>query len=133
MGNDKKKKRELLATRIKQKAVRAKLKADPERARLFAGLNEGTIVPVDKSKIRSRSVLPAIPDYYRDTWIACKDCGKEELWTAKQQQRWYEEQGGEIEAIAVRCRSCRRKEKLRRTQARQVHFDGLAKKAVNTK
>src|SRR6267154_6713005 len=51
-----------------------------------------------------------------------------DLWTAKQQKRWYEEQCGEIEAVAIRCRACRRKEKSRRELARNVHLDGLARK-----
>jgi hypothetical protein len=95
---------------------------------LLPDLRKGTIVAVDRSKIISRSAIPSIPDYYRDTWFTCKDCGKRELWTAKQQQRWHEEQGGEIEAIAVRCRACRRKLKLRREAARKIHLEGIASK-----
>ncbi len=105
--------------RQKLKRTRAERKAKSERAEVVAGLENGTIIPVDRSKVFSRSVLPKIPDYYRDTWFTCKDCGQQELWTARQQQRWYEEQGGEIEAIAVRCHACRRKEKLRRDTARK--------------
>ncbi len=99
-----------------------------ERQELLAGLKNGTIIAVDRSKVFSRSVLPTIPDYYRDSLFTCKDCGAQELWTAKQQQRWYEEQGGEIEAIAIRCRACRRKEQLRKEAARKIHLDGLARK-----
>jgi hypothetical protein len=112
--------------RQKLKLTRAKRKAALAQAGLRAGLNQGTIIAVDKTKIFSRSVLPRIPDYYRDTWFTCKDCGAQDLWTAKQQQRWYEEQHGEIEAIAIRCRACRRKEKLRRESARKIHLQGLA-------
>jgi hypothetical protein len=111
--------------RQKLKRTRAKRKAELAHAELRAGLNQGTIIAVDKAKIFSRSVLPRIPDYYRDTWFRCKDCGAQDLWTAKQQQRWYEEQRGEIEAIAIRCRACRRKEKLRCESARKIHLEGL--------
>ena len=114
--------------RQKLKLTRAERKAELERVELLTGLKKRTIIAVDRSKIYSRSVLPAIPDYYRDTLFTCKDCGEQELWTAKQQQRWYEEQGGEIEAIAIRCRTCRRKEKLRRDTARKIHLEGLARK-----
>lgn len=114
--------------REKLKLSRAERNAELERAELHKELRRGTIIPVDRSKVFSRSAIPKIPDYYRDTWFTCKDCGEEELWTAKQQQRWYEEQGGELEAIAVRCRACRRKEKLRREDARRIHLEGLAKK-----
>jgi len=89
---------------------------------------DGTIVPVNKAKVFSRSVIPKVPDFYRDRWFDCRDCGTRELWTAKQQQRWYEEQGGEIEAIAIHCNACRRKEKLRRAEARRVHVEGLERK-----
>ena len=95
---------------------------------LRAGLKDGTIIRVDKTKVFSRSVLPMIPDYYRDKWFTCKDCGNDDLWTAKQQQRWYEEQGGKIEAIAVRCRECRSKEKERKVNARKVHLEGLERR-----
>ena len=104
-------------------------KADQEVAQaLEAGLAAGTIIRVDRSKVSSRSVLPTIPEYYRDQWFTCKDCGDDDLWTAKQQRKWYEEQGGEIEAIAIRCRPCRQKEKLRKAEARRVHLEGLEKR-----
>ena len=114
--------------RQKLKLTRAEKKAELARIELLVGLKKGTIIAVDRSKVFSRSVLPKIPDYYRDTWFTCKDCGEQDLWTAKQQKRWYEEQGGEIEAIAIRCRACRRKEKLRRETARKIHFEGMARK-----
>lgn len=110
------------------KVTRAERKAGLERVELLAGLKKGTIIAVDRSKVFSRSVLPKIPDYYRDTLFTCRDCGEQELWTAKQQQRWYEEQGGEIEAIAICCRACRRKETLRRDAARKIHLEGLVRK-----
>jgi hypothetical protein len=114
--------------RQKLKLTRAERKAELERIDLLVGLKKGTIIAVDRSKVFSRSVLPKIPDYYRDTLFTCKDCGDQELWTAKQQQRWYEEQRGEIETIAIRCRACRRKEKLRRDTARKIHLEGIARK-----
>ncbi len=97
---------------------------------LQAGLRAGSIIRVDKSKVFSNSVLPTIPEYYHDKWFTCKDCGEEDLWTAKQQRQWYEEQGGEIEAIAIRCKPCRQKEKLRKTEARKVHLEGLEKRRI---
>lgn len=118
--------------RHKLKRTRTEKKAELERIELLAALKRGTVIAVDRSKVVSRSVLPEIPDYYRDTLFTCKDCGQQELWTAKQQQRWYEEQGGEIEAVAIRCRACRRKEKLRRDTARKIHLEGIARKRKAT-
>ena len=107
-------------------------KAEQEKAQsLKNGLRDGSIIPVDRTKIFSSNVLPTIPDYYRDRWFTCKDCDKEDLWTAKQQQRWYEERGGEIEAIAVRCRACRISEKERKANARKVHLEGLKRHETN--
>ncbi len=114
--------------REKLKLIRAGKKAELERLEFQEGLRNRKVIPVDKSKIISRRAIPSIPDHYWDVSFTCKDCGKEELWTAKQQKRWQEEQGGEIEAIAIRCRDCRRKLKARREAARKVHFDGLVRK-----
>ncbi len=132
MSSNKQKRQKLKLTRAEGKArvelLASRRKAELENAALLPSLRKGTIIAVDRSKIISRCAIPKIPDYYRDTWFTCKDCGEQELWTAKQQQRWYEEQGGEIEAIAVRCHACRRKEKLRRGTARKVHLEGLARR-----
>ncbi len=46
--------------------------------------------------------------YYEDKEFTCRDCGRVELWTAKQQQWWYEVAKGAIYSTAVRCRACRR-------------------------
>jgi Probable zinc-ribbon domain len=94
------------------------------------GLMDGTIIPVNKAKVFSRSVLPKVPDYYRDRPFSCKLCGKTEVWTAKQQQRWHEEQGGEIEAVAIHCHACRRELRTRKAAARRVHLEGLERKRV---
>jgi DNA-directed RNA polymerase subunit M/transcription elongation factor TFIIS len=118
--------------RLKRKLTRAERKAKVERIEHLVALRKGTVIAVDRSRIFSRSVLPEIPDHYRDTLITCRDCGEREIWTARQQQRWYEDQGGEIESIAVRCRACRRKEKCRRDTARKVHLEGLERKRGST-
>lgn len=99
---------------------------------LAARVRRREILPVDRSKIHSRSAIPSVLDYYEDQCFTCKDCGKQERWTARRQKRWYEEQGGEIEAIAVRCRACRNIEQERRNNARRVHLEGLTRKAAMT-
>lgn len=71
----------------------AQIAAEKERAEIAAAIKAGTLAPVDRSKIVSRSAIPQAPDYYRETWFTCKECGERELWTARQQKRWYEEQG----------------------------------------
>ncbi|HEX7861070.1 MAG TPA: zinc-ribbon domain containing protein [Verrucomicrobiae bacterium] len=113
------------------KMARVERQAEMKRAEVRAAVEKGRIVHVDRSKIVSRSALPKIPDYYRDKEFTCRDCGVREVWTAKQQQHWYEECGGEIESTAVRCRECRGKEKARREAARKTHLEGVAKKCRN--
>ncbi|HUM95985.1 MAG TPA: zinc-ribbon domain containing protein, partial [Candidatus Competibacter sp.] len=55
-------------------------------------------------------------------------CGKEEIWTAAQQRWWYEEAHGDVWTVAVRCRPCRQQERIRKTEARRIHLEGLAAK-----
>ncbi|HEY1066192.1 MAG TPA: zinc-ribbon domain containing protein [Pirellulales bacterium] len=47
------------------------------------------------------------PLYYRDRPFQCVDCGVTQVWTAKQQQWWYEVAKGPIYSLAKRCRACR--------------------------
>ncbi|MDR0214317.1 MAG: zinc-ribbon domain-containing protein [Comamonas sp.] len=64
--------------------------------------------------------------YYQDTPFVCKDCGKQELWTATRQKWWYEVAGGHVFTQANRCNSCRRKERERVALARHVQQQGQA-------
>lgn len=66
--------------------------------------------------------------FYVDRRFSCVDCSKIEIWTATQQKWWYEVAKGDVFTIAHRCRACRRKERERKTEARRVHLEGLAKK-----
>jgi hypothetical protein len=45
--------------------------------------------------------------YYEDLEFTCRDCGSDQVWTARQQQWWYEVAKGPIYSTAVRCRACR--------------------------
>jgi hypothetical protein len=45
--------------------------------------------------------------WYQDERLACKDCGKVEVWTAEAQRWWFEVAKGLIYTCAIRCRSCR--------------------------
>ncbi|NOT53327.1 MAG: hypothetical protein HOP18_01860 [Deltaproteobacteria bacterium] len=65
--------------------------------------------------------------FYVDQPFSCRDCGKQEIWTATQQKWWYEVAKGEVWTSAIRCRACRRRERERQTEARRVHLEGVAK------
>lgn len=67
--------------------------------------------------------------YYRDLPFRCRDCGRREVWTATRQKWWYEVAKGDVWTTALRCNSCRRKERERRAEARRVHLEGVAAKA----
>lgn len=75
-----------------------------------------------------RSTYSLMPLFYVDLPFTCKDCGSHELWTAKQQKWCYEIAKGAIDSTAIRCRSCRKRERLRKATARKIHLEGLAQK-----
>ncbi|MEZ6047072.1 MAG: zinc-ribbon domain containing protein [Planctomycetaceae bacterium] len=57
------------------------------------------------------------PPVYADIHFRCRDCQSEEVWTAEQQKWYYEIAKGPIQATAVRCRECRKKERERKRQS----------------
>jgi len=66
--------------------------------------------------------------YYIDRSFTCKDCGRQDVWTATQQKWWYETAKGGVWTAATRCRLCRRRERERRNEARRVHLEGVARR-----
>jgi Probable zinc-ribbon domain len=66
--------------------------------------------------------------YYEDVPFRCRGCGRDEIWTAAQQKWWYEVAKGYVYSTAKLCRPCRKKERARRTEARRVHLEGVARK-----
>lgn len=46
--------------------------------------------------------------WYRDEQFKCKDCGRNEVWTAESQRWWFEVAKGQINSRAIRCRACRK-------------------------
>ena len=91
-------------------------------------LKTGEWIEVNPEKLSSIGCMIQTPKYYKDFYFNCKGCGKPQVWTAKQQQWWYEQAGGKIEQTANRCRACRLKERIRKAEARRIHMKGLAKK-----
>jgi hypothetical protein len=52
--------------------------------------------------------------YYVDYAFVCRDCGRDQVWRAAQQKWWYEIAKGQVYSMAVRCRSCRAKDRQAR-------------------
>ena len=92
-----------------------------------AGVQSG-VVPADHAKLAHNNTYGLLPLFYVDTAFTCRDCGSQEVWTAKQQKWWYEEAQGHIDNRAVRCRPCRLIERARVHEARRVAEEGLARK-----
>ena len=61
-----------------------------------------------EKQMRGRHWLSDVRYYYVDVAFTCRECGREEVWTAARQKHWYEELGGDPNSIAVLCRACRK-------------------------
>jgi hypothetical protein len=66
--------------------------------------------------------------YYIDAAFQCSGCQKQEVWRATQQKWWYEVAKGNVESRAKLCNNCRRIERERKSEARRVQLEGVAKK-----
>ena len=102
--------------------------------KIIALARDQRLTPIDRTKLKYCSLMggsgtPTLAGrYYLDFPFTCKDCGKKEIWTGRQQKWWHERVGGIRESIAVRCRGCRLKERARRDEARRVHLEGVERK-----
>lgn len=130
MKSNRQRKSEISAHRAEKRLGASIAKTIDERARRL----EAQIL-VNPSNLKPTNSY-SIPDFverefYVDKPFTCKDCGKEEVWSATQQKWWYEVAHGDVWTTATRCKACRRKEAARKSEARKVHLDGLAKKHAN--
>lgn len=68
-------------------------------------------IQADTSKLDHINTYGSLPEYYIDQPFTCRQCGKREIWKAKDQKWYYEEAKGHIDAIAVECHDCRKQKK----------------------
>ena len=127
MKSNRQRRSEISAHRAEKRLGTSIAKTIDERARRL----EGQIL-VNPSNLRPTNSY-SIPDFverefYVDKPFTCKDCGKEEVWSATQQKWWYEVAHGDVWTTATRCKACRRKEAARKAEARRIHLDGLTRK-----
>jgi hypothetical protein len=73
--------------------------------------NHPSAVPADHSKLSHINTYGSLPDFYLDRPFTCRRCGKREIWKARDQQWYYEEAKGHIDAVAVECHACRKAKK----------------------
>jgi Probable zinc-ribbon domain len=58
--------------------------------------------------MQTPNTLGFVRYYYKDRPFNCKKCCKAEVWTTASQRHWYEDCQGNIDAVAVLCRACRK-------------------------
>jgi hypothetical protein len=113
------------------KRRRAEIKARRlQRAGALAGLDPRFaplpgMVMADAAQLAHNNTYGLLPLFYVDRAFVCRDCGVQEVWTAKQQKWWYEVAKGRIDSTAIRCRACRRIEQARVAEARRVSAKGM--------
>ncbi len=81
-------------------------------------------LPADHSALSHNNTYGVLSDYYVDQGFSCRDCGATEVWTAPQQKWWYEVAKGHIDSRAVRCGSCRKRIRNRKT-AQKRHMEAM--------
>ena len=97
-----------------------------EKRRIAEGGLPPGAVAADVSKQVPVNTYGSPKTFYVDIPFTCQDCGRREVWTAKQQKWYYEVAKGSLRAVAVRCRKCRdRRKRERETQRQQM--DAVAK------
>lgn len=64
-------------------------------------------VLADSEKLTHINTYGSLPEFYIDQPFCCRQCGKQEIWKAKDQKWYYEEAKGHIDAVAVDCHDCR--------------------------
>ena len=105
-----------------------------ERSKALAGVDPRRDAPppgavlADQAELAHNNTYDLLPKFYVDRAIVCRQCGTEEVWPAERQKRWYEVAKGNINTVAVLCRSCREVKKAKKVEARRVHLEGVAKK-----
>jgi hypothetical protein len=123
MKSNRQRRAEIKQRRLERAAqALAALAADRHDARGLAdGLHLAGMEPADLEVLaRHNNTYGVLPSYYLDRPFTCRDCGVEEVWTAKQQKWWYEVAHGHIDSTAVRCRACRQARRVARRAPEQA-------------
>jgi hypothetical protein len=118
-------KRDIAKARTIAKDRRDETRAREEKLKGRARVNLAALGP----SIRSYTVPKFVQlGYYEDMPFKCKDCGKDQVCTRTQQRWWYEVAKGDVHTVAIRCRPCRALDRVRASEARRVHLEGVARK-----
>lgn len=116
MKSNKQRRAEIKAHRLERAATPVARRCTQSAMKPLSGECESSLEPADRSVLqRYNNTYGLLPGAYLARPFTCRDCGAEEVWTAKQQKWWYETVHGHIDSRAVRCLACRcaRRERLR--------------------
>ena len=105
-------------------------RAEKQAKRIRTKTLPANAIAVDHSQLAPNNSYSLPPDFYVDRPFTCRDCGKQEVWTAEQQKWWCEVAKGSVWSTAIRCRPCRKIERDRKAEARRVHLEGVRRKAL---
>ena len=109
MKSNKQRRAEIKGRRLERAGKLAALLSGQDARHLVAGARLAGMELADQDVLaRYNNTYGLLPTFYVDLAFTCRDCGIEEVWTAKQQKWWYEVIHGHIDSTAVRCRACRR-------------------------
>ena len=122
MKSNKQRRLEIKAKRLKKAKKQLKLDAI---LKIKVLLSEGVVLANHEALKHNNTYF--LPKYYVDVPYRCRDCGSEEIWTAKQQQWWYEVAKGNLNSHAVRCYGCRKKIRDEKVQQKK-HMEEMATK-----
>jgi hypothetical protein len=96
------------------------------------GIPRGAVVADQSQQAPNNSYSPP-PTYYVDVEFKCRDCGKREVWTAKQQKWYYEVAKGPLFGTAVRCHDCRAKIRKQKELQREQMAEAARRKSESSK
>jgi hypothetical protein len=118
MKSNKQRRAEIKAHRLERAAaLKLKLRTQDARQLSAGGLVPGMVM-ADRSKLaHCNTTFGEVPEFYLDQAFTCRDCGAQEVWTAKQQKWWHEVAQGSVYSHAVRCRACRQARRALRDAA----------------
>lgn len=125
MKSGRQRRREILERRRQRARIIIRISNAPwlETGRVPAGA-----IAAEQANLLHDNTYGPRPRFYVDQPFACIECGAEEVWAAADQKWWYEEAKGKIATRANRCHACRKKRRVRRSQERRIHIEGLIAK-----
>ena len=114
--------------RIEIKARRRKRAESAKAKPLGLSIVQSVLnVEANLSELTHTGTYGLLPLFYIDKHFACRDCKKNEVWTASSQKWWYEVAKGGIDTTAVRCLTCRKKRRREKEQ-QKLHMEIMAQR-----